>query len=95
MGPRVETLELFGNKVRARDIAAENKVPVLPGTESLNSADEARVFFESLGSGSTMILKAVGGGGRGTRAVEKVSEIASLYEEASIEAQNAFGNGDL
>ena len=96
VGPRVETLELFGNKVRARDIAAENKVPVLPGTESLNSADEARVFFESLGSGSTMILKAVGGGGgRGARAIEKISEIASLYEEARIEAQNAFGNGDL
>ena len=96
VGPLVETLELFGDKVRARDLAAENGVPVLSGTERLESADEARAFFESLGSGGSMIIKALaGGGGRGARAVHAAADIPRLWEEARVEAQNAFGNGDL
>jgi acetyl/propionyl-CoA carboxylase alpha subunit/acetyl-CoA carboxylase carboxyltransferase component len=96
VGPMVETLELFGDKVRARDVAAENDVPVLVGSSELGSVDEANAFLESLGDGSTMILKAVaGGGGRGARAVSDASELKSLYAEATAEAMNAFGDGTL
>ena len=96
VGPMVETLELFGDKVRARDVAAENDVPVLVGSSELGSVDEANAFLESLGDGSTMIHKAVaGGGGRGARAVSDASELKSLYAEATAEAMNAFGDGTL
>ncbi|MBT4514708.1 MAG: hypothetical protein HOC77_06410 [Chloroflexi bacterium] len=96
VGPLVETLELFGDKVRARDVAGENDVPVLTGSGELGSVDEAEAFFGSLGNGSTMILKAVaGGGGRGARAVSDVADLKTLYAEATAEAMNAFGVGTL
>jgi len=96
VGPAVETLELFGDKVRARDVAVENDVPVLTGSGELGSVDEAGAFLESLGRGGTMILKAVaGGGGRGARAVGDAADLKSQYAEATAEAMNAFGNGTL
>ncbi len=96
VGPLVETLELFGDKVRARDAAGRNDVPVLTGSGELGSVDEAAAFFETLGGGSTMILKAVaGGGGRGARAVSDPSDLKTLYSEATAEAMNAFGDGTL
>ena len=43
-----------------------------------------------------MILKAVaGGGGRGMRICRSTEELPGLYQQASTEAANAFGNGDL
>src|SRR5690242_986288 len=32
VGPRAEVLELFGNKVRARELAGRHGVPIVPGT---------------------------------------------------------------
>ncbi len=43
-----------------------------------------------------MILKAVaGGGGRGMRICRNAEELPGLFQQASTEAANAFGNGDL
>ncbi|MCH7907595.1 MAG: carbamoyl-phosphate synthase large subunit, partial [Chloroflexi bacterium] len=96
VGPTAETLDLFGDKVRARGLAAEHGVPVLPGTAGGVTEDDARAFFESLAPGGAMILKAVaGGGGRGTRAVLDADAIADTYELCRGEAQASFGNGDL
>ena len=96
VGPEVETLEAFGDKVRARQIAAEHDVPVLPGTAGVTSLDEARAFFESLPDGAAMMIKAVaGGGGRGTRAVLSADELDDAFARCESEARLAFGNGDL
>jgi hypothetical protein len=45
VGPEVETLESFGDKVRARAIAADHDVPTLPGTSEVTNLKEARAFF--------------------------------------------------
>jgi acetyl/propionyl-CoA carboxylase alpha subunit len=76
VGPRVEILELFGDKVQARVLAERCGVPVLPGTSGPTSLEQARTFFSSLGDGGAMMIKAVaGGGGRGMRAVLHPQEI--------------------
>ena len=96
IGPRVETLELFGDKARARVAAAAAGVPIIRGLDHAVSPDEATAFFEELGDGRAMIIKAVGGGGgRGSRVVESADEVASTYERCSAEAEAAFGNGDV
>ncbi len=95
VGPRPETLELFGDKARARAMAESCLVPVLPGTSGATSLDEAREFFESLGGTPMMIKALVGGGGRGMRAVARVEEIESAYERSRSEAVKAFGVGDV
>ena len=96
VGPTPESLELFGDKARARALAVKLDVPVLPGTEAAVDLEEATRFFRSLGDGGAMVLKAIaGGGGRGMRVVTAEDEIAEAFERCQSEAAAAFGNGDL
>ena len=96
VGPDVESLEAFGDKIRARAIAAEHDVPVIPGTSGITGLDEARAFFEALPEGAAMMIKAVaGGGGRGTRAVMTIDGLDDAYARCESEARLSFGNGDL
>ena len=96
VGPSPETLELFGDKGRARALAQQCGVPVLPGTDGPTSLDEAEAFFAGLGEGGAVMVKAVaGGGGRGMRPVTEASELAAAFERCASEAKAAFGNGDL
>ena len=93
VGPTPEALELFGDKSRARALAAAAGVPVLPGSADPVTLDQARDFLESLGDGGAMVIKAVsGGGGRGMRVVTNVVELAEAYDRARSEAQAAFGD---
>src|SRR5206468_12618794 len=56
--------------------------------------DEALEWAESVGY--PVILKAVaGGGGRGMRIVRSAAELPAMFNQASTEAANAFGNGDM
>ena len=96
IGPRFEILELFGDKVRARETAADAGVPVLAGTRGPTSLGQARQFFRSLGAGGAMMIKAIaGGGGRGVRAVEDLHQLDDAYARCQSEAKAAFGNGDV
>ncbi len=96
IGPRVDTLELFGNKARARVAAAAADVPIIRGLDHAVSLEETAAFFDELSDGRGIMIKAVGGGGgRGSRMVERASEVASTYERCRAEAQATFGNGDL
>ncbi|MDP6607125.1 MAG: carboxyl transferase domain-containing protein [Dehalococcoidia bacterium] len=96
VGPSAEMLELFGDKVRARAIAQEHGVPVLPGTSGTTTLEQVQEFFASLDEGEAMIIKAVGGGGgRGVRVVTEADEIEQAYKRCQSEAAVAFGNGDL
>ncbi len=96
VGPGVETLELFGDKARARAAAVDAGVPAIRGIDHPVSPDEAAAFLDDLDKGRGMMIKAVGGGGgRGSRYVADADEVAATYERCRAEALAAFGNGDL
>src|SRR5262249_9848555 len=96
IGPRPEVLELFGDKLEARSLAARCGVPVLAATTGATSLERAREFLSSLGPGGSMMIKAVaGGGGRGIREVRNLDAIAEAYKRCQSEARAAFGNGDV
>ncbi len=96
VGPSPTTLELFGDKVRARRLAVQAGVPVLKGTEGPITVEQAASFLESLDDGQAMMIKAVGGGGgRGARAVERPEDVEEAFRRCTSEAKAAFGNGDL
>ncbi|HVV09455.1 MAG TPA: carboxyl transferase domain-containing protein [Amycolatopsis sp.] len=89
IGPRPETLELLGDKTKARGLAAELGVPVIAG----GGAEEAERF---LAEGSAVMIKAVaGGGGRGMRAVAPGEDLAEAMRRCRSEALSAFGNGEV
>ncbi len=96
IGPRVDTLELFGDKARARMAATAAGVPVIRGLDHAVSLKEATEFMRSLGEGRSMIIKALAGaGGRGIRVVANVDELKDAYGRCHTEAQGAFGSGDV
>ena len=96
VGPSPETLAALGDKAQARIMAQECDVPILSGTTGPTSLEEAQGFFESLGPGASVFVKAIaGGGGRGMRAVENVQDLESAFERCRSEAEKAFGRGDV
>ena len=96
VGPTPETLELFGNKARARTLAERCGIPVPEGLSQAVTLDEAHAFFLSRPPGTGVMLKALGGGGgRGMRPVERMEDLHDAFARASSEAQKAFGTGAL
>ena len=96
IGPSVEQLELFGDKVRARALAQLHDVPLLAATGAATLA-QVQTFFAAqrrLDPDCGVMLKAIGGGGgRGLRAVFDATTLADAYARCSSEARAAFGNG--
>ncbi|MGV8997339.1 MAG: carboxyl transferase domain-containing protein [Parvibaculaceae bacterium] len=93
VGPHVEALELFGDKIKAKALARETGVALMAGTSGPTSLEQAHAFFKDHGS---MMIKAVaGGGGRGMRPVRAASEIDEAYARCQSEAIAAFGSGDV
>ena len=92
VGPSPDALDLFGNKVRARELASSVGVPVLRAVP----AEQAAGLLASLGAGGAVMVKAVaGGGGRGMRPVTSADDLDAALERCASEAQAAFGNGDV
>lgn len=94
IGPKSEHLDMFGDKVKAREQAILADIPVIPGTDGPVTLEEVRKFGNQHGY-PLMIKAALGGGGRGMRLVHKEEDLASSYERASSEALAAFGSGDV
>jgi acetyl/propionyl-CoA carboxylase alpha subunit len=98
VGPTPAQLALLGDKARARALAVEHGVPVLPGTGAATLA-ELQDFFAAQRARDPhcgLMVKAVaGGGGRGMRVVTDPTELPAAYERCRAEAQAAFGLAEV
>jgi pyruvate carboxylase len=92
VGPRVELLQMLGDKTAARDLAKRAGVPILAGSpKPVTSPADALAIAKELGW--PVILKAAhGGGGRGMRVVRGEDELAVALESAQRESKTAFGS---
>jgi len=95
VGPKPDVLREFGDKTKARKLAIEHGVPVVPGTDHpLEDPKAAKDWCAA--NGYPVILKAAhGGGGKGMRVVRDESEIENAFALCSGEALKAFGNGEV
>ncbi len=92
IGPPPEAMEAVGDKMRAREAMIRAGVPVVPGSGPL-PASAAAVAEQARRLGYPLLIKAAaGGGGRGMRAVQRESDLASLLAQARGEARSAFGS---
>ena len=95
IGPTAELLQTLGDKTAARRLAASSGVPILPGTEEpVTSFAEAKKIAAEIGY-PVMVKAAMGGGGRGMRAVRDAAELEARLEEAQGEAKSAFGDASV
>lgn len=92
IGPTPENIKAMGEKTRARKIAREAGVPLLPGTlDPVSGVEQAIAESEKIGY--PVILKAAaGGGGRGIHIVRSSSQLRANFDRVSAEAGAAFGN---
>ncbi|WP_328288481.1 acetyl-CoA carboxylase family protein [Paracoccus lichenicola] len=96
IGPAPETLDLLGDKMRARALAQSLGIPVMEGSPGPVDLDQALAFLDNQPEGAAVMLKAVaGGGGRGIRIVRSAGELSEVFATCAAEAQSAFGNGAL
>src|SRR5487761_558488 len=95
IGPSAEAMERLGSKTAARQLARAAGVPMVPGAlEPIERVEDAAEIARQIGF--PVVLKAVaGGGGKGMRLVERESELAAAWRDASSEATNAFGDGRM
>jgi pyruvate carboxylase len=95
IGPSPEHLELFGDKIRARELAERVGVPYVPGTlDPIESPDEALAFAERAGY-PVIVKAAAGGGGRGMRVARDRDELVQVFPAARREAEASFGRGTV
>jgi acetyl-CoA carboxylase biotin carboxylase subunit len=95
IGPPPEVTRMMGEKSTARQTMKKVKVPILPGSDGVIESEGAALEWAQT-VGYPVILKAVaGGGGKGMRIVRSKEELPSMFQQASTEAMNAFGNGDM
>ena len=95
IGPSPEAIHLMGSKVKAREIAKQAGVPIVPGTEGGVTDVEEALAFAHRTNYPVMIKANAGGGGRGLRVVRSDQELRENMEVASREAQAAFGDGGV
>ncbi|AUX44668.1 urea carboxylase [Sorangium cellulosum] len=94
IGPTPAQMEAFGSKHRAREIAVEAGVPLLPGTGVLR--DAAHAAAEAAAIGYPVLLKAsAGGGGIGMARCDAPGELAAAFERVERLARTNFGSGDV
>lgn len=92
VGPSAEVIRKMGDKRAARHIAADAGVPVVPGYDG-DDTDDAILLEHANRIGTPLMIKATaGGGGRGLRRIDEMSEFHEALMSARREAGAAFGN---
>ncbi len=83
IGPPVAAVQAMGSKIEAKKMMAAAGVPVL------DELDPETVTADQL---PVLIKASAGGGGRGMRVVQELTELPKQAEAARREAQSAFGD---
>jgi acetyl-CoA carboxylase biotin carboxylase subunit len=95
IGPPHEAMRLLGDKVSARKVAIEAKVPVVPGSDGL-VADENAAARVAAEIGYPVLIKATaGGGGKGIRPAMNEITLRAEFKAAGAEAEKAFKNAGV
>ncbi len=95
IGPTPEAMRIMGDKLSAKQAAADSQVPIIDGSNfAIYDAQTAK--DTALEIGYPVMLKAAnGGGGRGMSIVYKPEEMEKAFEKASNESKRAFGESKL
>lgn len=92
IGPDGDIISKMGDKDAARRLMKEAGVPTVPGSELLETVEQARA--EAARIGYPVLIKAsAGGGGKGIRLVSGEEELENAFHTAAAEAEKAFGDG--
>jgi acetyl-CoA carboxylase biotin carboxylase subunit len=95
IGPPPHVIRLLGDKVHARRAMSAAGAQAIPGSEGVLADVEAAGRAASAVGYPVFLKAAAGGGGRGMRRCADEASLRRGFAEARLEAEKAFGNGDL
>lgn len=91
IGPSVENMERLSDKAVIKRLMSDAGLPTIPGTDVLNTVDEALAAAQKIGY-PVMLKARSGGGGRGIRLVEDPQQLRTAFPQAEAEGLAAFGD---
>ena len=95
IGPKIQHLKVMGDKIKAKSMANELGLPLVPGSDE-NVINVKNAKEEAKKIGFPLLIKAsAGGGGKGMKIVNNIEELEEGYSSAKNEARAAFGNDDV
>jgi acetyl-CoA carboxylase biotin carboxylase subunit len=95
IGPTPESMEVMGDKLKAKNAVLAFNVPMVPGiNEAISDIESAKAKATEIGF-PVLIKASAGGGGKGMRVVNNVEEFEEQMRLAISEAQSAFGDGSV
>lgn len=94
LGPTPEQMEAFGLKHRARALAADAGVPLVPGSELVADLETALLEAERIGY-PVMLKSTAGGGGIGMQCCHDREELSRAFDSVRRLAQNNFADGGV
>lgn len=95
IGPKPHAIRVMGSKLAAKDAVKKYDIPMVPGVdEAITDVAAAKKVAEEIGF-PILIKASAGGGGKGMRIVNEISEFESQMDRAISEAVNAFGDGSV
>jgi acetyl-CoA carboxylase biotin carboxylase subunit len=95
IGPSSASMRKLGDKIEARKMAIEARVPVVPGSDGPVANELEAVKLANKIGYPVMIKAAGGGGGRGMRVAHNDISLHKAFGSAKAEAEAAFKNGVL
>ena len=95
IGPSVEHLKMFGDKLSAKEAARKAGLPLLEGSPGAVGTVEEAIAAGRKAGFPAMLKAAAGGGGKGMRIVDSEDDMERVFRLAQAEARAAFGNGDV
>ncbi len=95
IGPPPQTIELVGNKARAKETAREAGIPVIPGSKSIIETEAAALDEARRLKYPVLVKAAAGGGGRGMRVAHNDVSLVNAFLSARAEAEAAFGDSSV
>lgn len=95
IGPDLHHLDIFGDKIKAKQAAIAAGIQSIPGSDGpVSNAEEVLDFAAQYGY-PIIIKAALGGGGRGMRVAHNDEEAKDGFIRARSEALSAFGDDHL
>lgn len=95
IGPAIHHLDIFGDKIKAKQAAIDAGIQSIPGTDGPVASIDEVLEFAATHDYPIMIKAALGGGGRGMRVARDEKEARDGYERAKSEAKAAFGSDEV
>jgi 3-methylcrotonyl-CoA carboxylase alpha subunit len=96
IGPAPKSIRDMGDKQRARQLAVEAGVPIVPGSRRFEAGDLGGLESAADAVGFPLLVKAAaGGGGIGMRRVDRPEQLAEIAAATQSMAARAFGNGAI